>query len=321
MVAFALRRFFTMIPILILISIAVFTLAKLMPGDALSGKIDPNNANPEYIAKMRESLGFNDPIPVQYGRWVGGFLQGNLGDSFNHKMPVTQLIGERLPNTIFLMSMSLIFTYLGALVMGMIAARRRFTWIDNIIVTLNYVGYAIPSFFAAIVCIYVFAILLGWVPASGSIGVDVDQGTLSYYLSKIGHTILPATVLGLFNTAAYTQFLRNDIIEGSGKDYVRTAMAKGTGETAIYNKHILRNSLIPMVTFLGLDIGNLLGGAVIVETIFTYPGLGQLFINSVNNRDYSVVMSITMLLTFMALLGNLIADWLYSVVDPRIRLK
>ncbi|WP_232698174.1 oligopeptide ABC transporter permease [Brevibacillus daliensis] len=321
MVSFAIRRFLAMIPILILLSVTVFSLAKLMPGDALTGKIDPNNANPEYIAKMREQLGYNDPVPVQYVKWVTGFFQGDMGDSFVHKMPVTQLIGERIENTVMLALASLLITYVVAFILGMIAGRWPYRWSDHLILTFNYIGYAVPSFFAAIVCIYIFSIQLGWFPASGSISVGAQEGTLYYYLERIKHTILPAIVLGLFNTAAYTQFLRNDVIENASKDYVRTAMAKGTKTSAIYNKHILRNSLIPMVTFIGLDIGTLLSGAVITETIFTYPGLGQLFIDSVSSRDYSVVMAISMLLAIMSLVGNLIADLLYSVVDPRIRLR
>lgn len=320
MLNYTLRRILGMIPLVILISIVVFTLAKLMPGDALSGKIDPNNADPKYIAEMREKLGFNDPIYEQYLRWVGGLLQGDFGDSFIHKMPVTQLLGQRVGNTLFLTVFSLLITYVLAFFMGMYSGRNPYKLGDNAIMVFNYLGLAIPSFVAALVAIYIFAIKLGWVPASGTISVGLEGGTWSYLLDKFKHTILPASILGLFNTAAYTQFLRNDIIENSRKDFVRTARAKGTSESAIYNKHILRNSLIPMVTFIGYDIGGLLGGAIITETIFTYPGIGSLFIDSVNNRDYSVMMAITLILTVMTLIGNLIADLLYGLVDPRIRL-
>lgn len=320
MASYTARRILGMIPLIILISIVVFSLAKLMPGDALSGKIDPTNSNPKYIAEMREKLGLNDPIHEQYLRWAGGILKGDLGRSFNHKMPVTQLLGQRVGNTIFLALLSLLITYTVAFLMGMYAGKHPYGKGDHSIAVLNYLFLAIPSFVAALVAIYIFAIQLGWVPASGTISSGVAEGTLAYYISKLKHTILPALVLGLFNTAAYTQFLRNDIIESSRKDFVRTARAKGTKERTIYNKHILRNSLIPMVTFIGYDIGGLLGGAIITETIFTYPGIGSLFIDSVSNRDYSVMMAITMILTVMTLVGNLIADLLYGLVDPRIRL-
>lgn len=320
MLTYTFRRLLGMIPLLILISIVVFSLAKMMPGDALSGMIDPTKTDPKYIAEMREKLGFNDPIYQQYLRWAGGLLKGDFGRSFIHKMPVTQLFGQRVGNTLFLAIFSLLITYILAFIMGMYSGKNPYRLGDNSIMVFNYLGLAIPSFVAALVAIYIFSIKLGWVPASGSISVGVQEGTLTYFISKIKHTILPATVLGLFNTAAYTQFLRNDIIESSRKDFVRTARAKGTSEREIYNKHILRNSLIPLVTFLGYDIGGLLGGAIITESIFTYPGIGSLFIDSVSNRDYSVMMAITMILTVMTLIGNLIADLLYGLVDPRIRL-
>jgi peptide/nickel transport system permease protein len=318
---YSLRRIVGMIPILFLISVVVFTLAKLMPGDALSGEIDPTNTNPQYIEEMREKLGYNDPIYVQYLRWIGGFLQGDFGKSFKHKMEVSELIGQRIGNTLFLAITSIIITYILAFVMGMYAGRNPYSIGDNAIATFNYIALAIPSFVAGILAIYIFAFKLGWFPSTGSVDVRLEEGTFEYWMSRLHHVLLPALVLGAFNTAGYTQFLRNDIIENSRKDFVRTARAKGTDEAKIYNKHILRNSIIPLVTFFGFDIGNLLGGATITETIFTYPGIGQLFFESVTTRDYSVMMAITMLLTFMALLGNLIADLLYGVVDPRIRLE
>lgn len=321
MLQYIIRRVLGMIPIIFLISVVVFSLAKLMPGDALSGKIDPLNSDPEYIEEMREKMGLNDPIYTQYVRWIGGVLQGDFGDSFVHKLPVMELVGERLPNTIILGITSLLITYILAFLMGRFSGRFPYSGGDYLISALNYLALAIPSFVAALIAIYIFAIKLGWVPASGSIGSGVEIGTLEYYVSKIKHTILPAFVLGSMATAGYTQFLRNDMIESSRKDYVRTARAKGTKESAIYNKHILRNSVIPIITLLGFDVAALFGGAIITETIFTYPGIGYLFVESVNARDYSVMMAIAMMLTVLTLIGNLIADILYGLVDPRIRLN
>ncbi|MGM7680850.1 oligopeptide ABC transporter permease [Cytobacillus sp. Hm23] len=320
MLQYTIRRLLGMIPLLFLISVVVFTLAKLMPGDALSGKVDPLNSDPEYIAEMREKMGLNDPIHEQYFRWISGVLQGDFGDSFVHKRDVSELVFSRFPNTLLLAISALLIAYVLSFLMGRHAGRYPYKTGDYFISTYNYIALAIPSFVAALVAIYVFAIKLGWVPATGSIGSGVEAGTLEYYMSKLKHTILPALVLGAMSTASYTQFLRNDIIESSRKDYVRTARAKGTKESTIYNKHILRNSLIPIVTLLGFDIASLLSGAIIVETIFTYPGIGNLFFESMNSRDYSVLMAITMLLSMMALIGNLLADLLYGIVDPRIRL-
>lgn len=321
MLQYTLRRILGMIPLLLLISLVVFTLAKMMPGDPFGGEIDPSNTNPAYIAEMREKLGYNDPILVQYGRWISDFVQGDFGKSTTYKKPAAEIIAQRIPNTLFLVGTSLIITYIFAFIMGMLAGRKPYTLGDNLISTYNYLALAIPSFVAGIVAIYFFSFKLGWFPFNGSVGIGLEEGTWDYYISKVKHVLLPALVLGLMATASYTQFLRNDIIENSRKDYVRTARSKGTKESAIYNKHILRNSIIPLVTFLGFDIATLVSGAVITETIFTYPGLGALFLESVGRRDYAVMMTITMLLSFLTLFGNLIADLLYGIVDPRIRLE
>src|SRR5699024_4209945 len=166
---------------------------------------------------------------------------------------------------------------------------------------LNYMGLAIPSFVAGVLAIYIFSFQLNLFPSNGSVDIMVQEGTIEYWLSRIHHVILPALVLGLLSTASYTQFLRNDIIDNSRKDFVRTAKAKGTSTSKIYNVHILRNSIIPLITFLGFDIVSIIGGAVITETIFTYPGIGQLFLQSVQQRDYSVIMALTMMFSFLVL--------------------
>jgi peptide/nickel transport system permease protein len=320
MLKYTLRRILGMIPMLFLISVVVFSLAKLMPGDSLSGEIDPNNTDPAYIEEMREKLGYYDPLHEQYLTWIGNFLQGDFGKSTRYKIPASDIISERLPNTIFLGFSSILITYVLAFIMGIYAGRKPYTLGDNAIATANYIGLALPSFIAGVFAIYIFSFNLGWFPSNGSVDISTTEGTVAYWLSRIHHVLLPALVLGLLSTASYTQFLRNDIIENSRKDYVRTARAKGTPESKIYNQHILRNSIIPLITFLGFDIVALVGGAIITETIFTYPGIGQLFLNSVGQRDYPVLMALTMMFSFLTLFGNLIADVLYGIVDPRIRL-
>jgi peptide/nickel transport system permease protein len=320
MLKYSLRRILGMIPMLFLISVVVFSLAKLMPGDSLSGEIDPNNTDPAYIEEMREKLGYNDPVHIQYFTWITNFMQGDFGKSTRYKIPASEIIGERLPNTIFLGFSSILITYVLAFLMGIYAGRKPYTLGDNAIGTANYIGLALPSFVAGVFAIYFFSFNLGWFPSNGSVDISTDEGTVAYWISRVHHVFLPALVLGLLSTASYTQFLRNDIIENSRKDYVRTARAKGTPEKKIYNQHILRNSIIPLITFLGFDIVALVGGAIITETIFTYPGIGQLFLNSVSQRDYPVLMTLTMMFSFLTLFGNLIADILYGIVDPRIRL-
>lgn len=320
MLKYAFRRILGMIPMLFLISIVVFTLAKLMPGDSLGGEIDPTNTNPQYIAEMREKLGYNDPMPQQYVRWISKFVQGDFGKSTRFKIPAADVISERIPNTLLLGFTSILITYILAFIMGTYAGRKPYTIGDNLIGGINYLGLSIPSFIAGVFAIFFFSFTLGWFPSNGSVDIGVTDGTLEYWFSRLHHVFLPALVLGLLSTASYTQFLRNDIIENSRKDFVRTARAKGTPERKIYNVHILRNSIIPLITFLGFDLVAIISGAIITETIFTFPGLGQLFLQSVGSRDYSVLMTLTMLFSFLTLIGNLVADILYGVVDPRIRL-
>ncbi|MCR6108769.1 ABC transporter permease [Bacillus sp. A301a_S52] len=321
MLFYTLKRVLIMIPIMLMISLVVFGLALMMPGDALSGQIDPANQNAEYIEGMREELGLNDPILVQYGRWLSGVVQGDFGRSYVHRMDVTDVIGQRLPNTLLLAVLSLIITYILSFLMGSYAGRNPHTIGDYSIQGINYVMLAIPSFVAAMIAIFIFSFQLGWFPNTGSVAAGVEEGTLSYYLSRLHHAALPALVLGGLTTASYTQFLRNDIIENAQKEYVRTAKAKGTSEKNIYQKHILRNSLIPIVTLFGFDIASIIGGAVIIETVFSYRGIGELLITSIERRDSSVVVAITLMLSLATLVGNLLADLLYSLIDPRIRVE
>lgn len=320
MLAYALRRILTMIPMIILISVIVFFLALLMPGDPFSGEIDPNNTSAEYIEEMREKQGYNDPVLVQYKRWVTKIVtKGDFGKSTRYKKSVLKVVWEKLPNTIFLAIVTLIITYILAFVLGMYSGRRPYTVGDNLIATFNYGGIAIPQYIIAIVAIYFFSYSLGWFPSSGSVTPGLESGTWEYWGNRIHHVILPALTLGLFSTASYTQFLRNDIIQNSERDFVRSARARGTSESKVYNKHILRNSIIPLITFFGFDMAALIGGAIITETIFTYPGIGMLFIQSIDMRDYPVIMTLTLLFSFLTLFGNLLSDLLYGVVDPRIR--
>ncbi|WP_062354820.1 oligopeptide ABC transporter permease [Bacillus kwashiorkori] len=321
MLKYTLRRILIMIPMLFLISVVVFTLAMLMPGDPFTGELDPNIHTEEYIQEMRKELGYDDPIHEQYFRWIKNFVQGEFGKSTRYKVPANDIIMERIPNTVFLGITSILITYFFAFLMGRYAGRKPYTLGDHAIGTFNYLGLALPSFVAGVFAIYFFAFGLNWFPSNGSVDISLEKGTLDYWLSRLHHVLLPAIVLGLLSTASYTQFLRNDIIENSRKDYVRTARAKGTRESKIYNVHILRNSIIPLVTFLGFDFVSIIGGAIITETIFTYPGIGQLFLNSVTTRDYPILMTLTMIFSTLTLLGNLIADLLYGIVDPRIRVE
>lgn len=318
MITLIIRRFLLMIPMLLLMSVVIFTIAKLQPGDAFTGNMDPK-LGAKYYEEQREKLGLNDPIPMQYMKWGNRVLHGELGDSIRYKRPVIDLIKERMPNTVLLGTVSLVITYLLAFPLGILAGRKPYSLYDYSIQLLNYLMLAIPSFVAGVFAIYIFAFQIGIFPFSGSVEIGLEPGSFEYYVSKLYHVILPGTVLGLLSTAGYIQFLRNDIIENARKDYIRTARAKGLSESKIYNKHILRNSIIPIVTFFGADVLSVFGGAVITENIFSFPGIGRLLIESITGKDYPLMMALLLFFSFLGLLANLISDITYSIVDPRIK--
>lgn len=318
MIKLILKRLGLMIPLLILIAIVVFSLAIIQPGDPFSD-LQNGKIKQEAINAQREKLGLNDSIPHQYIRWVNHVIHGDLGESIKYKRPVIDVIEERIPNTILLGAMSLIITYIISFALGITSGRYSYSLTDYTVQIFNYLMLAIPSFIAGVFAIFIFSFELQWFPFQGSVDINLKEGTFEYYMSKIYHTFLPALTLGLLSTAGYIQYLRNDIIENSKKDYVLTARSKGLSMNKIYNKHILRNSLIPIITFLGADIVSILGGAVITETIFSYNGIGKLFLESVIGQDYPLMMALTLFFSFLGLLGNLISDITYGFIDPRIR--
>ncbi|GAB6447326.1 MULTISPECIES: oligopeptide ABC transporter permease [Bacillus] len=317
---FILRRLLVMIPQLFLLSILVFALAKAMPGDALTGRSMDPSADPKVIEEQRERLGLNDPITTQYVRWITNVAQGDFGVSTTHKLQVTDLLGERLGNTITLSLAILILTYLIAIPLGIISGRWNNSWMDRIITLYNYLGYATPLFIFALVMLFVFGFQLAIFPTGGSVDPQVTEGTFAYYMSKLNHLLLPAICGALIGTVSTVQYLRSEIIDTKIKDFVRTARAKGVPESRIYSRHILRNSFLPIAAFLGYEITGLIGGSIFLESIFSYPGLGQLFMQSITQRDFSVITSLVMLTGFATLLGTLLSDIILSIVDPRIRI-
>ncbi|MCU9614279.1 ABC transporter permease [Caldibacillus lycopersici] len=321
MLKFIIRRFLVMIPQLALLSILIFLLAKAMPGDALTGSMQANpNLDPKVFEELREKLGLNDPWYEQYGRWIGNLFQGELGMSYIHKVDIADLLGDRMANTFWLGLVTLIFTYLIAVPLGVVAGRWNESWADKLIVGYNYVSFAIPLFVFALIMLFIFGFGLHWFPIGGSVDVTVEKGTFAYFLSRIHHLLLPAITAALLSTVGTIQYLRNEIIDTKLKDFVKTARAKGTPEKKVYSRHIFRNSLLPVAAFLGYDIVFIIGGSVFIEQIFSYPGLGQLFISSINQRDFSVVNILVMLFGFLSILGTLISDIILSIVDPRIRI-
>lgn len=317
---FTVRRIGIMIPQIILLSILIFILAKMMPGDALSGMIDPN-VDPSSIEAQREKLGLNNPWYIQYFDWLKGVIQGDFGQSFRFKMPVTELISQRLINTIWLSVVTLVLTYLIAIPLGITSGRYNDTWADRLITGYTYIGFAAPLFIFALVMLWLFGFNLGWFPTGGSVKPGLSPGTIEYVISKLNHLLLPALSMALIATVSTVQYLRSEIIDVKQKDFILTARAKGASESRIYNRHILRNSLLPIAAFFGYEITGLIGGTIFIENIFGYPGMGQLFFESILLRDYSVVTSVVLLFGVASIIGALISDIILSLIDPRIRIK
>ena len=314
-----LRRILIMIPQLIILSILIFFLAKMMPGDPFSGQINPNT-DPKQLEALKRAAGLYDPIPVQYGRWVANLFKGDLGTSYIQHVPVTSLIADRAVNTFWLSLLTTIISYGISIPLGVTAGRHQDEWQDQAVQIFNYVTFAVPPFVFYILGIWLFGFTLGWFPISGSVSPNASGfwGTLG---SQIYHIILPACLVALITTTSIVQYLRTGIVDNKVEDYVRTAHSKGVPENVVFRKHILRNSLLPIASSFGTTITGLLSGSMIVESVFSYPGMGKLFLDSIGQRDYTTLTALILIFGILTLLGNLLSDIIMSIVDPRIRIK
>ena len=315
-----LRRVLLMLPQIFILSVLAFLIAKMMPGDPFTGLITPET-DPNTIEALRVKAGFYDPLPVQYWNWISKAFRGDFGQSYTYKYEVTKLIGERIGNTVWLSLLTLILTYLIALPLGMIAGRFQNSWADKAIVVYTFITYSIPVFVFALVLLWLFGYTLGWFPTRGSVDSDVVAGTLGYYINKFHHMILPAFTMAILSTTGTIQYLRTGVIDAKSQDYVRTARAKGVPENVVFNRHIFRNSILPIAAFLGYEFTGLIGGSVFIENIFSYPGMGNLFVSSITGRDYSVILALLLLFGTASLLGTLLSDIIMSIVDPRVRVQ
>ena len=309
-----------MIPQIVILSILVFILAKMMPGDPFSGLIDPN-ISPARIAELRQSLGLNDPWYIQYIRWIRNLFHGDLGISYTYKLKVTTLIGQRGYNTFILSLFSVILSYAISIPLGILAGRYNGSKFDKIVILYNYISYAIPTFVLSILMLWLFGYTLRLFPTSGSVDLGLKPGTFGYIINRFYHILLPSITYALLSTVGTIQYLRNEVIDSKQMDYVKTARSKGVPVNKVYTKHIFRNSLLPIAAFFGYTITGLLGGSVFIETIFGYPGMGQLFISSISSRDYSIITALILMYGILTLLGTLLSDIILSIVDPRIRIE
>ena len=314
MIKYLRKRLLLIIPVLFIISILAFAMLQMAPGDIADLYQSPD-ATPEQIEMIRETIGLNDSIVVQYWRWLSNLFTGDLGFSFRTRTAVTGLIGEALTPTLQLMFGTLIVAYIVAIPLGIYAANHKNTWIDHMFTTFSFAGVSMPNFFLGMLLIYFFSVELGWLPIGGRENLSGDmtfwQG-LSYY-------VLPTIVLGASYCANMTRYVRSTVIGINEQNYMRTAVAKGLSEGNMVKRHILPNTLVPILTVIGSDIPRLIGGAVVTEQVFRWPGIGSLMMASINARDYPVIMTITLISAFAVLACNLLVDISYAYVDPRIR--
>ena len=318
-----LRRFLILIPQLFVISLFIFFLAWNMPGDALTGRGEDPTISPEVLAARREYLGLNDPWPQQYTRWLGNIiLRGDFGMSEFNSAPVLPLIGQRLTNTFWLALMTLFLIYIIAIPLGVVAGRYNDKFLDKSIGFYTYLALALPTVVFALFLLLIFGFRLQWFPVRGSVSLEAHAaGGLTYLMSRLEHMILPALTGALLGTIGIIQYLRGEIVNYKSSDYVMTARSKGTPEGKIYSRHILRNALIPIASNVGLAIVGLFVGSIFIETIFSFPGMGRLFMDSIQNRDFPVVNAIVIINAFLIAIGVLISDIVLSLLDPRIRIK
>ncbi|UPG73368.1 ABC transporter permease [Roseomonas gilardii subsp. gilardii] len=315
------RRYLTLrllqsLVLLLLVSMIGFAILHLAPGGPMSQFMSGGEMSPEDIARVERQLGLDRPLPVQYLEWLGRMLTGDWGRSYRDQQPVLAVIGSHLGATLELMVTSTLIAMLLGCWLGVLSAIRRYSFFDMLVTVGSMVALSIPTFWFGLVVIFLFSVHLDILPAGNR--YTMGDGSL---LDQLHHLIAPSLVLALVSTAIWSRYMRSSMIDVLHQDFVRTARAKGIPERRILLHHTVRNALLPMITMAGLQLPNLLGGALVTETVFTWPGMGRLFLDSISYRDYPVVMGILMFTAVLVLLGSLMADLLYGVADPRLRLK
>lgn len=316
MFRYILRRVLISIPTLFGISIIIFVLANLMPGDAMLAMLaDDTTLSREVLEEQRARVGLDDPLPVRYVRWMGNVLQGNLGYSFVSSTRVGEAIMTRIPPTVELMGAALLFALVVGITLGVISALKQYSALDYVLTIFSFAGLSLPVFFVGMLFIYFFALRLDWLPPSGM----RTAGEPYNLRDNLEHLLLPALAIGLLRTVTFMRYTRSSMLEVMSSDYLMTARAKGLRPRTIITVHAMRNAMIPIVTVLGLSLPTLLAGAVYVETIFQWPGMGLLFIRAVTQRDHPMIMGIALVSSVAVLVSNLLIDITYAFIDPRIR--
>lgn len=317
---YIIRRLLQMIPTLIGISIIVFAISSMVPGDFITAKNNPN-MTAEKADQLRHIYGLDKPEYQRYFIWAGNMLQGNMGDSLQHKQPVTQVINTYVWNSFIIALATLILSWVIAVFTGVFSAKFQYSFFDRIVTLLVFLCMSLPSFFIGLLLIKLFALDWKIFPVSGMTTAGHNDAGWAYIKDVAKHMFLPTLVLTMLSTGSLTRYFRAGMLEVIRQDYIRTARAKGLKEVTVIFKHALRNALLPAITLLGFELPALFGGAMILEKVFVWPGIGQVYLESINMRDYPFMLGFTIFLSVLTLLGNLLADVLYGIADPRIRLK
>jgi peptide/nickel transport system permease protein len=312
MTAYLGRRAMTAVPTLVLISMVVFGILALAPGDPLAQFAANPDVPPEVQQRIRHQLGLDQPVPVRYVKWATAFLQGNWGYSFMSHMPVSRLILQRLPTDIWVVGSAYLVAVLLAIPVGVLSAVRQYSLFDQVATTCAFVGFSLPTFFTGVLFIIVFSVRLRWLPF-------IYNAQVTDPVAWLKQALMPVAVLALFQSAGLMRFVRSSMLDNVGRDYVRTARAKGVPARRLIVRHVMRNGLIPVVTLLALGLPAVFTGAVVTEQIFRVPGIGSLLIASIQNSDTPVVMAITFVYAILVVLFNLMADVVYGLLDPRIK--
>ena len=310
------RRLVVSLPILIVITAIIFTLLQLTPGDPLDAYLQPDQVlTADQRAALRHELGLDRPAPIRYLFWLREVARGDLGYRIKDGQPVARAIFQRLGPTLLLMGTGLLIAMVIGVALGVLSAIRQYSILDFALTIFAFLGLSLPAFFAGLLGLYFFALKLHWFPAGGF----ATPGVPFSFWDHLHHLLLPALLLSLFNIGYFMRYTRAAMLEVLGQDFVRTAQAKGLAPRVVVGTHALRNALLPVATIIGASVPGLIGGAVFIESIFSWPGMGSLYLDGIDGRDYPLIMGLTFILAIVILLANLLTDLAYAVIDPRIR--
>ncbi|CAN7315177.1 ABC transporter permease [Pseudorhodoferax sp. LjRoot39] len=321
LLGFLRRRLLQVLPVVFGIALLNFLILQLAPGDVvdvLAG--EAGAATPEYMAQLRASFGLDQPLGVQFWHYMTSVATLDLGWSFRQNMPVLELILERMPATLLLMGSAIGFALALGVLLGVVSAVRVHGWVDDVVSVFVLLTYALPTFWLGLMAMVLFSARLGWLPSGGMVDLGASHSGLAWVLDVARHALLPALTLSTFYLAVYTKLVRTSMLELYGADFIRTARAKGAGELRITVRHALRNALLPLLTMVGYQVASLLSGAVLVESVFNWPGIGRLAFEAIMSRDFNLLLGILLLSSILVTLINVVVDLLYAWLDPRVQL-